>query len=922
MRPLRVEISAFGPYAGRVEIDMTKLGNSGLYLITGDTGAGKTTIFDAISFALFGEASGDVREEKNLRSKYADDSTPTYVELEFESDGEIYKIKRNPSFIRKRLKGEGTAEERANAELIFPDGRVETKVKNVTEAIREILGINREQFSQIAMIAQGEFQKFLLASTKDRMEILRDVFKTNFYGKIQYAIQDEKKALDKELSRVAQSIKQYVDGIQCEQDSVLSVSLNQVQDALAIPSLEEVMELLEEIIKEDENRREKNTKEIGERELEKNQLVEKITTAKEVEQRKKNIAQKEIQLQKEQAKKNELQLARDAGEEKKPLVQKVMTDIATGEAKLEKYTEYEKLREKSKELAREISLGMEKKRELTEQLEKREQSILMARKECEELSFVEGEPKEFDRQIEELKKQEEKYEQILQGFSVLTQWEEKASIVKEEYQETFLEQEEKNRNYEQERKRFLDSQAGLLAKELKAGVPCPVCGSLEHPLPAQVSGEVLSKEELDKLAETVSIGREEVERLSQRAGDAVSKVAVQKEVLQRLIVEVSEGDTEGITATTISSKKQILQSEIHSLAEKKKQVTEARERQAVLETEIKEAEQQNLADKENLHLLETEQAVKENEYKSLEERRETMRQELTYESLEEAKNQLTILQKEKETLEKEIFTAQENFDTWEKGIHILEAEIRTLKEQSEEKEEVDLELLEGQQSAVETELLQLRNVEKEISGRLRVNEIAKSNLGKSSKESLALQRKWQYVKELADTVSGATGAGRKVQFETYIQMTYFDRIIERANVRLMKMTGGQYELTRREADDNHRSQSGLDLDVIDHYNDTFRNVSTLSGGESFKASLSLALGLADMVQESGKIQIEAMFVDEGFGSLDEESLAQAIRVLDDLSEGNKLVGIISHVAELKSRVDKQIIVKKDRSKGSHVTMRI
>lgn len=922
MRPLRVEISAFGPYAGLVEIDMTKLGNSGLYLITGDTGAGKTTIFDAISYALFGEASGDVREEKNLRSKYADEVTPTYVELEFESDGEIYKIKRNPSFIRKRLKGEGTAEERANAELIFPDGRVETKVKNVTEAIREILGINREQFSQIAMIAQGEFQKFLLASTKDRMEILRDVFKTNFYGKIQYAIQDEKKALDKELSRVTQSIKQYVDGIQCEQDSVLSVSLNQVQSASAIPSLEEVMELLEEILTEDEKRHEKKAEEIARKELEKSQLVEKITTAKEVEQRKKSIAQKEVLLKESLAKKSELQLERESCEAKKPLVQKFVADITMGEAKLEKYAQFETLRERSNELEQEIARNVEKKQELAEQLEKREKTILAAQNECEKLSAVEGEPQEFDRQIEELKKQEEKYEQILQGFAVLAQWEEKAAVARKKYQARFLEQEKENQNYEQERKRFLDSQAGLLAKELKMGVPCPVCGSLEHPTPAQISGEVLSKEELDKLAETVSIGREEVEQFSQKAGDAVSKVAVQKEVLQRLILEIAEESLEETTAAAISAKKQILQSEIHALTEKKLQVTEARERQKVLEEQIQKAQQQNLSDKESLHLLQTEQAVKENEYKSLEERRETMKQELTYESLEEAKKQLAKLEKEKEILEKEILTAQENFDTCEKQIHILEAEIRTLKEQSKEKEEVDLEALEGQQSAVEVELLQLRNGEKEISGRLRVNEIAKRNLGKSNQESLALQKKWQYVKELADTVGGATGAGRKVQFETYIQMTYFDRIIERANVRLMKMTAGQYELTRREEDSNHRSQSGLDLDVIDHYNDTFRNVSTLSGGESFKASLSLALGLADMVQESGKIQIEAMFVDEGFGSLDEESLAQAIRVLDDLSEGNKLVGIISHVAELKARVDKQIIVKKDRSKGSNITMRV
>ena len=257
----------------------------------------------------------------------------------------------------------------------------------------------------------------------------------------------------------------------------------------------------------------------------------------------------------------------------------------------------------------------------------------------------------------------------------------------------------------------------------------------------------------------------------------------------------------------------------------------------------------------------------------------------------------------------------------EKELAGLKGKIDQLKKQLESKEDIDTEKLLEEKNALTEKKTELTEKSETISTRIYTNNRAKENISKKATELTTIEEKWTWVKALSNTANGNISGKEKIMLETYIQATFFDRIIDRANTRLMVMSGGQYELIRRQEASNYRSQSGLELDVKDHYNGSIRNVKTLSGGESFKASLSLALGLSDEIQSNaGGIKLDTMFVDEGFGSLDEESLQQAIKALADLSEGNRLVGIISHVAELKERIDKQVIVTKEKTGGSKVTI--
>ena len=219
MRPIRLVMSAFGPYAGRTELELSKLGTSGLYLITGDTGAGKTTIFDAIAFALYGEASGTAREAGMLRSQYADITTPTEVELTFEYKGRQYVLRRNPEYTRPRTRGDGLTTEKAGAELHYPDGRVETRLKDVNRAIVEIMGVDRNQFAQIVMIAQGDFLKLLIAPTEERKKIFQKIFRTERFQLLQDKLKAESNALKNEHEKVSSGLRQYMEGIVCAADS-------------------------------------------------------------------------------------------------------------------------------------------------------------------------------------------------------------------------------------------------------------------------------------------------------------------------------------------------------------------------------------------------------------------------------------------------------------------------------------------------------------------------------------------------------------------------------------------------------------------------------------------------------------------------------------------------------------------------------
>lgn len=910
MRPVYIRMSAFGPYAGIQELNMEELGAGGLYLITGDTGAGKTTIFDAITFALYGEASGDSREAGMLRSKYADPSVPTEVELTFIYGGKTYKVCRNPEYERPTKRGTGMTMQKAEAELIYPDGRVVTKPKDVTAAVTEIMGVNREQFCQIAMIAQGKFRDLIEKGTTERQKIFREIFRTAPYQQVQDILKGKYRALERECETLRESVKQYIQGILWN------------KDASEETPVEEVMELLTEQNKADQEIQAGLLEELQQKE----QVLQKIRSELERDRERKKRQKLYLELQdKRQEQQEQLVEVRrrcQGEQEKGPERQRIGDEISRLESLMPQYLHLEELKknERADQDEREKLSG--KQRQYEAKQEELKGKIQEGREAGESLADA---PEEYQKLLFESEKHQ-KYMERLQNLSkVILQYEklQQDLLVKQrEYQTERDKVRKKEMDYHAKNQAFLDEQAGILAQTLVEDQPCPVCGSIHHPAPAEQNPGAPSKDELELLQQELEQCRVREAEASRKAGELLGNVQSRAESIKR--------EAEGLELTgTLEEMK-------HQLAnlQKQGQTTEKQLQQekGLASEKVKQKdmwnrllpEQEKALEKvtEELQQIRERQAAVESKQKAAGEEIQRLTGVLPYPGQKEAQEKhIELVQKQNE-MKRQLEQAEKAVQTAEVEIAGTEGRLKELRQQLEEAVEADTEALRQKQAEIETEKAACEERGKELHHRIQNNQSVLKNLQNRSKELVEKEKQYTMVRSLAVTALGNIPGKEKIMLETYVQMTYFDRIIARANTRLMVMTGGQYEMKRRRGSSNLRSQSGLELDVIDHYNGSERSIRTLSGGESFQASLSLALGLADEIQASaGGIRLDTMFVDEGFGSLDSESLEQAVQALAGLAESKRLVGIISHVDELKNRIDRQIVVKKERSGGSTAEIR-
>lgn len=914
MRPLYIKISAFGPYAGVVELNMGSLGESGLYLITGDTGAGKTTVFDAISFALYGEASGDNREPSMMRSKYADPSTPTEVELKFMCKGKIYSIKRSPEYERPAKKGSGVTTQKAEVELRCPDGKVIGKSKEVAEAVKEIVGVDYDRFCQIAMIAQGDFLKLLLADTSERQKIFRDIFKTGRYRKLQDAIKENASACAKEYEQARQSMLQYIKGVICDG----GVNLSDLPFA-------DVIELIKRLLEDDAN-----TESLLSTQLKQNeQKIENINVicAKAEEY---NKQQKELEKAISDEKVNAetlvlLQETLEKQKSQKPEIEKLQKNITETEAR---YKEYDAL-EQSKTEMKNLFDKMQKNQENCQS-----KKILAeaSKKEIEELKAelaqksLAGEAKEkLLREKSEAESQKNKLDEIIKDVSFYKGIMQKYEKAKLDYIMVSESSIKLTEEYSRKNKAFLDEQAGILAEKLVEGEPCPVCGSAVHPKKAIKSYEAPTEEELKTLkekAEKEAIAAQVASGISAELSGSVN--TKEKEILNKISFFTDKfAEAFDVTeAETISA--ELLESFKGKINKINKQIDEEiskANRKKQLENIIPQKETALGETEKQIASLEKEIAANRAKHEEINKNYVLLKAGLSFENKIDAENQVEKWREIITKAEAKLNKAEENFRTCENTITALKGKIEQLKKNLEQRSDIDTTALLGDKVLLQEEKEQIIQKQKTIHARAENNKRQLENISAKAEDIAKVEEKQKWLDMLDDTANGRIKGKEKIMLETYIQMTYFDRIISRANLRFMMMSGGQYELKRKISADKNVGQSGLELDVIDHYNGTVRSVKTLSGGESFEASLSLALGLSDEVQSSaGGIKIDTMFVDEGFGSLDEESLKQAIRTLGSLSEGHRLVGIISHVAELKEKIDRQIVVKKEKTGGSNATI--
>lgn len=915
MRPLMLKLSAFGPYADQTEIDFTKLGTGGIYLITGDTGAGKTTIFDAITYALYGNPSGNNREVSMFRSKYAQPDVPTQVELTFDYYGKKYVVQRNPEYERANKRGGGTTKQLAGAQFIYPDGRVVTKIKEVDQAVKDVMGIDRNQFCQIAMIAQGDFLKLLLASTKERMEIFRHIFKTEGFSRLQERLKKESGAVGEECTFLRNSILQYMGGIVCEEDLVYHPLAEQAKKGEL--TIEDTLKLIEKLLEEEgakekrlEEKRRKLQKELDEVKTRIIKGKEAVRAGKELEENERRYEQLTLQS---------VQLEEGYKEAKGQQEESKRDSQTLGEIKAA-LAEYDELERGNLQLIRNQNFLQKAKEELCkneEEIKKLEKELILFREEEKGLQKA-GEEKV--RLVAEKKKKEEQYQSLRTLFYQIQEAKQLQDTYQKEvtvYKQKAEKLEKTEADFRAKNKAYLDAQAGILAENLKEGEPCPVCGAVEHPKPAPKSSYVPNRQELEKLQEIITKENEEVKAASQKAGTVKGaleekKKAVEAEKSLLMGEESFENLSQAVKekALAIREEGQKIEKEI----EKESQKLQRREYlQKIIPAREKAIEEEK---RKSLQLKE-ESGKRLGENETLKERLIILKEKLLYESKEKAQEVIQQLMDNIGRRQVQLEKKEREWNGCKEQLIALTSAKKEILKRLEGRENIQLELELQQQRYLEEEQGRIEKEEKRVHSAIRANKEALHHILQKSEALQKLEKKYSWVKNLSNTANGTLAGKEKIMLETYIQMNYFDRIIARANVRLMIMTEGQYDLIRSKEALTKQGQSGLDLNVIDHYNGSERSVRSLSGGEAFKASLALALGLSDEIQSScGGIKLETMFVDEGFGSLDEDSLSQAMKALSQLADNHRLVGIISHVGELKQKIDKQIVVTKDKAGGS------
>ena len=931
MRPINLKISAFGPYAGEVEIEFDRFLNKGIYLISGCTGAGKSTIFEAIKFALYGEDNGEVR------SKYASDSAPTYVEMVFVLRNREYKIVRNPKYLRPKSRGEGSTVAKAEAELIFPDGRVVSGYANVTREIVTLTGLNSEQFSKIVMIAQGKFRELLVADTASRSKIFRDIFKTESYDKIQRRVKNKYLEAYKENSRTNDSIKQYVQGVKINETYDKRYRLENIANQDIITDIDEVLDLIKELIALDEKLYEDNNEIL----TSKNDEIQKKTGELAENQKLiENIDALKAELIKLLQYENEATIITEEYEKQnslKPVREQLLVELEQEKVVVEKYKQYEVLiKDLDKAMRLDESLqnilgGLATEKTNIQNklidLEKKAQQKSESEK---QLLGLEASIKQKEEDIRRFAKIELYGNRIVEGEK---NYQHKLAILKEKE----IVCENAKNEYDMAFKLFINAQAGIMARELEnnPNAPCPVCGSTTHVNLAKLVSGAPTEGEVNKLRAKYDEATNEVMKASGEAGSANNANNSEKNNLSEALREVDE-------TWTIEN---YYDKFVQLSSDSKQELSVFKQKYTVLFDEInmlkKEVDSVSL-EKQSLEDIDNKIKIKESELnnnkldiKTIETNLENIKSQLKTDNESEARESLRLKEEKYKNMvdfyEKAVNKFNEHNTQYTKSKTIVSQLVNQLKminmdELSAEKLlalKDNYVVLVDENSKCLEDLKNIRQqiitVNNDVYSRIQNNkdiidelEVQKRNLGQIASRLSSL-------KALSDTLNGEMEGKDKIKLETFVQIAYFEQVILKANTKLFEMTEGQYEFIRDVSSEDKRSKSGLELSVYDHYNGTVRSVKTLSGGEGFMAALSLALGMADIIEESASgISIDTMFIDEGFGSLDEAALEQAMRVLASLSEGNKLVGIISHVSTLKERIEKQINVEKNMSGGSTV----
>lgn len=923
MRPLRLVMTGFGPYMERTAIDFESFGRGGMYLITGDTGSGKTYIFDAITFALYGEMSGSSRDSSTARSQYVEDGVATETELEFEFRDKRYKIVRNPEYMRHKRSGEGYTKQTAGAVLTWPDGSVTDGATKVTEAVKDLLGIDRSQFCSIAMIAQGEFLKLLTAGTEERQKLFRKLFDTQPYNRLMEELSEQSKAVRSELENTERELRAALIPVSCSFDDDIAGRLEAAREkGFSEASADDIRDILTGLSEKGKELSEELSKDLTDADEKLKDLNSKLALAEQKKDSEQSLADRTSEIPALDYAIDTARHASDDAASKLSYAEKLEGEAAALDSVMDSYDELdaesaglvslEKLiKEKNKalsdikgdrdKLAQEISESENELKDIrsaSEELEKLKAEIERTGNRAKTLETLQseiGRTAELEAGYERLRDEYSPLEDIASGLEI-------AHI--------------------ELRSAYMKEQAGILASELSEGEACPVCGSTHHPSPAKLSTDAPTADDVETAEKEAKAARknssEKLEEVQKAKGSFDEARTSTRTASLRDLGEEDLAKASQLAAAELLSLKESLE----SMLEDKKTLTAQKERADEIESSLPEMKNRAERYASDIESKTAELGSMNRDAAAAKAKTETLRSRLEYGSKSEAQKHRDSIADEAGKIREAVRVTAEKLNEAVSAKNENAARIAELEKVISGYEIIDEELVRPQIEETLAERKILRDQSTTVAAEIGTAEAALESINAGAAEIEKIRKRHEVVDSLFRTAAGTLTGKDKISLEAYVQAVYFDRIIRHANLRLMMMSGGQYEFIRSEEASNKKQKFGLGLNIIDHYTGSERPVSTLSGGESFMASLSLALGLSDEIQSSsGGIKLDTMFIDEGFGSLDGETLENAIRTLTQLADEDKLVGIISHVEALSSRIDKQIVVSKDRVSGSHITLK-
>ena len=920
MRPLKLVLNAFGSYTGRVEVDLEKLGREGLYLICGDTGAGKSTLFDGICFALYGQTSGAARRDGEvLRSELAPPQTQSYVELTFEHGGKRYGLWRSLKYQRPALRGEGLIQQDSNAALTLPDGSVVEGKRRVNEKVEEILRLKYEHFSRIMMIAQGEFNQLLMADTEARGRILQKICDTSRHRALQDRLQEEARALEEKRRPLEEQVKGAFAYAECGPDSPSAPALEALKGQPSVYRGQELAGLVEQIQREDQAALEAQKEREDQARAGMEGLLAVLAQFDTLTQARQSLEAAQAALAREAERLPGLVQARDGLLADKERAAALEAQAAALEERMSDYQAMEKDRQTLAELT---AQGEALKGEIAQAqagAQAQRQALAALQREMAALAAAPEALAQAQARVQALLEQGKAARQLSLQAQELGRQE--GALAQDQARLTQLaaQAREKGERVAQLRQQLLLHQAGILAAGLREGQPCPVCGSTRHPSPAPLSSQAPTEEGVRQAEEQAQQAQDQAQALAGQVRQALGRVQAQRDQLERALAEQGAKAPSGASPQALAQLAQGLrqglleryQRENRDLEQKQGQARRLEQLSQEQPLRQKELERQESA----LQQARDRAARGEGSQAALTKAIAARRQALAFDHPAQAQAKIDALRRGAAEHRQALEGAEQAVQACQEEIRARQSAKALLEEQIEKRREA----VKGQEEqAVRQALAQAQAALRDsgaqraaLAGRMERNRICVRQVRQALTSFAALEARCVLARSLADTAMGRLRGRDKLTFERYVQVDYFERVLAMANQRFLQMTSGQYQLERAQEAENLRAQAGLELNVLNHFTGARRSVKSLSGGESFMASLALALGFADVIrQQAGGVVMDALFIDEGFGALDEAALDQVITALTRLCGGGKLIGIISHVPQLRERIERQVVVRK------------